>query len=341
MLPPTDVRQLTEALVRVPSPTGEEVEVARLVEEKLGEWGLRVRRQDVDGRRFNLLATTDGPPRVLLCTHLDVVLPLVPFAEKDGVLYGRGVCDAKGAMSAMLVAARRLLQSGERRFGLLFVVGEERDSDGARRAARLDIGSRAVVIGEPTEGKLVSAQKGTLVFRLRMSGVAGHSAVPESGVSAVHALVRLLDGWLRTDWGQDPRLGETTLNLGVLQGGTGSNVIAAEATVEGIFRIAISVESVLDRLRSTLPDGAFFEVISSSEPLRLSTVEGFAQTVVSFGSDAPYLRPLGDVLMIGPGSIRHAHREDEQVRVEELEQAARDYERLVRTLNQRWDLEAG
>ena len=328
-----DVRRLTEELVRIPSPTGEEVEVALAVERKLLTCGFDVHRQDVDGRRFNLLATTGSLPRVLLCTHLDVVLPQIPFSEKGDMLYGRGVCDAKGAAAAMLVAAARLLEGGERRFGLLFVVGEEKGSDGARRAASLETGSEAVIIGEPTEGKLVSAQKGTVVFRLTMAGVAGHSALPESGDSAVHAMIRLLGDWLDTDWGSDARLGETTLNLGVLDGGTGPNVIAGEASVDGVFRIATSVEAVLKKARATLPKKASLEVINACEPLGLSTVDGFERVVVSFGSDAAYLRPLGDVYMVGPGSIRHAHRDDEQVRVEELEQAARDYERLVRVLN--------
>lgn len=332
-----DVRRQTEELVRIPSPTGEEVEVALALEKRLREYGLEITRQDVDGRRFNLLATTGAPPTVLLCTHLDVVLPMIPFSEKEGTLYGRGVCDAKGAVSAMLMAAERLLETGERRFGLLFVVGEEKGSDGARRAATLKTGSRAIVVGEPTEGKLVSAQKGTLLFKLTMSGVAGHSAVPERGDSAIHELIRLLNDWLGKDWGSDARLGETTLNLGVLQGGTGHNVIAAEAMVEGIFRIATSVKAVLSKIHATLPERASLEVLSSSEPLGLSTVEGFERTVVSFGSDAPYLQPLGDVYMMGPGSIGYAHRDDEQVRVEELERAALGYERLVRILNQRQD----
>ncbi len=328
-----DIRRLTEELVRIPSPTGEEIEVALALEEKLRAQGLDVRRQDVDGRRFNLLATTDSPPRVLLCTHLDVVRPLVPFAERDGVLYGRGVCDAKGALAAMVVAAQSLLESGENRFGLLFVVGEEKGSDGARRAASLEIDSEAVVIGEPTEGKLVTAQKGALVFRLSLSGVSGHSALPESGESAIHGLIGLLGNWLDKEWGTDTRLGETTVNLGVIEGGTGPNVIAPQAAVEGVFRIATSVEAVLKKARATLPEKASLEVISSSEPLGLSTVDGFDRVVVAFGSDAPYLQPLGDVYMVGPGSIRYAHRDDEQVRVEELERAARDYERLVRVLN--------
>ena len=330
-----NVGQQTEELVGIPSPTGEEVQVALTLEKRLQGYGLDVTRQDVDGQRFNLLATTGLPARVLLCTHMDVVLPMIPFSEKDGTLYGRGVCDAKGAIAAMLAAADRLLDTGERRFGLLFVVGEERGSDGARQAAGLNAGSRAVVVGEPTEGKLVSAQKGTLLFRLRMTGVAGHSALPELGNSAIHELIGLLAEWLDKDWGSDVRLGKTTLNLGVVRGGTGPNVIAAQAEVEGIFRIASSVEVVLSEVRSTLPEQASLQVVSTSEPLELSTVEGFEQTVVSFGSDAPYLQSLGDVYMMGPGSIRYAHRDDEQVRVEELERAALDYERLVRVLNRR------
>ena len=324
---------LVETLVSIPSPTGDEGAAAAALEAQLTGIGLTVRRQTVDEHRFNLVATTDQAPRVLLCSHIDVVSPHIPFTRIGSTLFGRGVCDAKAALASMAFAAARLLEEGEGRFGLLFVVGEEQKSDGAKKAASLDLGSRFVVIGEPTENCLVTAQKGTLVFRLDFTGVAGHSAVPDTGHSAIHEMARTLGDWLDADWGDDPELGETTLNFGLIGGGAGANVIAGQAYAEGIFRISTSVEQVSERARALLPESARLSVVSQADPLFLHTVPGFPQTIVSFGSDAPHLEPLGRVLMLGPGSINHAHSDDEQVTIQELEEADDHYTNLVRILN--------
>ncbi len=324
---------LVETLVSIPSPTGDEGAAGEVLENHLREIGLEVRRQSVDGRRFNLIATTGEVPRVLLCSHIDVVAPHLPFTRVGSTLFGRGVCDAKGALAAMAFAAENLLEEGERRFGLLVVVGEERNSDGAKAAASLELDSRFVVIGEPTENFLVKAQKGTLVFRLDVAGVSGHSAVPDTGRSAVHELVRIASRWLETEWGEHPELGETTLNFGRISGGSGPNVIAGQASAEGIFRVSTSIEEVREKALNSLPESTHFSALSQAEPLFLHTVPGFPQVIVSFGSDASHLGTLGQVLMLGPGSIDHAHSDDEQVTIQELEEAVDHYADLVRTLN--------
>lgn len=325
------VLELLERMVNIPSPTGQESAVVLEVEQQLTNYGLTISRQAVDDVRFNLVAfNQETEPAILLCTHLDTVLPFRPFSRDGDTCYGRGTCDAKGAAAAMCAAAGELLAFGERRFGLLFVVGEEKSSDGAKKAASLDIGSRYVVLGEPTGNKLASAQKGTIVFRLHSFGQAGHSAYP--GDSAVHKLVALLDDWLQKDWGMDRELGPTTLNIGRIQGGTGSNVIAAEAQAEGIFRISTSVTEVETQLQSTLPPGIRIEILSAAEPLELFTLPDHETITVSFGSDAAYLNPLGRVIMCGPGSIQDAHSEEEKVGVEELHSATDLYVTLVRRL---------
>jgi acetylornithine deacetylase len=330
-----DTVSLVRELVDLPSPTGEEGPVGELLAGWLTDLGFRVLRQPVEAGRFNVLATTEVPPRVLLCTHLDTVSPHLPFRDDGQCLRGRGTCDAKGALAAMLTASHRLLADGEGRFGLLFVVGEEMDSVGARRASQLAIGCRYVLLGEPTDNRLAAAQKGTLVFRLQAEGRAGHSAQPESGRSAVHRLVGLLGEWLDREWGAQSKLGATTVNFGVLGGGEGANVIAPRAWAEGIFRVAGSTAELGESIRAVLPDWASIEVLSASESLELATLPGFETCVVSFGSDAPYLCPLGDVLMAGPGSIRHAHADDEQVDRKELVEAAALYVDLVKALLKR------
>jgi acetylornithine deacetylase len=330
-----DTVSLLRELVDVPSPTGAEAPLGELVARWLAGSGFRVTRQPVARDRFNLLATTGAKPEVLLCTHLDTVSPHLPFREEGEVLWGRGACDAKGALAAMLTASQRLLAGGKTRFGLLLVVGEERDSLGAKKAAELEIASRYVLVGEPTDNRLAASQKGTLVFRIEAEGRSGHSAQPETGPSAVHRLLRLLSKWIEEDWGSHPEMGLTTVNIGVVGGGAGSNVIAPRAWGEGIFRVAGSVKLLRERITAALPDWASLEILGASEPLELATLPGFDTCVVSFGSDAPYLRPLGEVLMLGPGSIRHAHSDDERVGKRELLEAVTLYVRLVETLVER------
>lgn len=327
-----DIVALLEELIDIQSPTGQEKEVSDRVAEQLSELGLSIDRQQVDGDRCNLLAATDAKPRVLLSTHLDTVLPHFRSSRRGNVIRGRGACDAKGAIASMIGAARDLLDQGVTSFGLLFVVGEEKDSDGARSAARLPLGSEYVILGEPTEGRLAAGQKGTIVFRLHVEGQEGHSAYPELGRSAVHQLINLLNLWQETNWGQNAEMGTNTLNIGTITGGTGANVIAGEATAEGIMRLATPSGPVLTRMRSVLPDTATLTVVSSSEPMRLFVVDGFNQSIVSFGSDAPYMKPLGKILMLGPGSIRYAHSNDEQVTSEELQEARTLYVQLVKEL---------
>lgn len=327
-----DTVTLLEKLIEIQSPTGQESEISNKVSEYLSELGFRIQRQQVDEGRYNLLATTDANPLVLLCTHLDTVLPHLPFTRSQNVVRGRGACDAKGAVAAMIGAAYDLLNEDITSFGLLFVVGEEKHSDGARAATQLRIGSEYVILGEPTENRLAAGQKGTIVFRLHVEGKEGHSAYPELGSSAIHQLVDLLHTWQESDWGQDKEMGANTLNIGRISGGTGANVIAGEAEAEGIMRLATPSTPVLEKMRSGLTEAMSLEVISCSEPMRLFVLDRFEQSIVSFGSDAPYLRPLGEVLMLGPGSIRYAHSIEEQVTCEELEQARRLYTALVKEL---------
>jgi len=328
----TKAARLLRELLAISSPTGFEVDLAVYLETRFAGCGFRTVRIPVDAARFNLLVTTDQAPTVLLSTHMDTVSPDLPVSISETLIKGRGACDAKGCIAAMAEAALRLYTEGERRFGLLFVVGEETHSDGAKAAARHDLGSRFVVIGEPTENRLAVGQKGILLFRLFVEGVAGHSAYPEQGRSAVHGLIEVLSDWLKVDWGTDPLFGLTTLNVGTAQGGAGANVIAGSAEASGIFRISTSAQAVLDEVERRLPAYARLEVTSLCDPLRLKTVPGFEEIVVSFGSDAPHLRPLGEVLMIGPGSIRYAHSDHEQISCSELEEGVTQYQNSVKAL---------
>ncbi len=186
-----------------------------------------------------------------------------------------------------------------------------------------------MIIGEPTENKLVAGQKGTLVFRITASGKSGHSCNPEKGDSAIHRLIKYIGQWLETDWASDSVFGQTTLNFGKISGGSGMNVIASTASVEGIFRVATSVNEIKNIIQTLDVEKIDVDYLSESEPIHLYTVDGFENSIVSFGSDASYLRPLGKILLYGPGSIDVAHCDDEYIRISDLERGVQDLENIV------------
>jgi acetylornithine deacetylase len=263
---------------------------------------------------------------------MDTVSPNLPISLDGEVIRGRGACDAKGALAAMISASEELLARGCTQVGLLILVGEERDSDGAREAASLEIGSKYVVLGEPTNNTVATSQKGTLVFRVEASGKAAHSACAEKGRSAIHSLIKLINDWTSSDWGADPVIGPNVLNIGHIQGGVGANVVAPKAFAEGIFRIGTSLAGIRERLLTYESEDISIKVLSSSEPMQLFVPAGFKTSVASFGSDAPYLQSLGRIVMLGPGSIEHAHSPDEQITKSQLVSARELYVNLAQQL---------
>ena len=326
------MHQLLEKLVNIPSVTDDELHVADFLSDYMQQSGYQIYKQQVSQNRYNIIGTTGQTPVVLFCTHLDTVAPFIPFKNENGLLTGRGTCDAKGILVTMLEAAKRLQQEGEHRFGFAFVVGEEKKSDGAKKAAELNLGSRAVIIGEPTQSKLAVGQKGVLLFRVRAKGIAGHSAYPQKGDSAIHRLISLLNHWVKLDWGQDSFFGKNTLNIGKLYGGSGANVIADHADAEGIFRVATSLSTLKDILNSVTDEHIEINISSETNPQHLGKLDGFEPTIVSFGSDAAYMKPLGTIYELGPGSIEFAHSDHEQITINEMEQAVPLYIKMVKQI---------
>lgn len=327
-----DVLPLLRELLAVPSVTGSEGPLAGFLAERLAGEGWAVSEQAVDGDRRNVLATDGERPRVVLCTHQDTVPGEVEMREDDDVLFGRGACDAKGSMAAMIAAAAELKAAGVRGVGLLFVAGEETDSLGARRANEWGLGSEYVIVGEPTELKLGLGHKGTVFVRLCASGKRAHSALPHLGESAVEKLLDVLAEIRAIRFGEDPRLGPTLLNIGCLQGGSAANVVADEASALLAIRPAVSVSDVLTHLAEAVGGRVEMEVLTASEPQRLWTLAGQPTAVFPFGTDIPYLRALGKPLLYGPGSAIWAHAADERVEKKQLAGAVAGYQTIVRRL---------
>lgn len=323
--------ELTKKLMSIESVTGAEREVGEFLSSHLAGRGYRVERQQVTADRFNILAFA-GDPAVVLCTHIDTVPPPLPIGEDGDFLYGRGACDTKGIIAAMLEAGERLRRDGVSNFGYLFVVGEETDGGGAKAANTLKWTSQYVIVGEPTRNQLARAQKGSFMANLTVAGRAAHSGYPQAGISAIEGLWKILADCRNAGWGEDPLLGRGSFNIGVFQGGERANIVPAKATASIMIRTVEPRTRVEDRMRAVVGDRATMEVITGSDPQIMHVVDGFPTTVVSFGSDVPYLGNLGKRLLIGPGSIFDAHTADEKINKEELMKGVELYDRLVRKL---------
>lgn len=325
-----DMASLILSWAAIPSPTGGEQAVLTCVEHDLAGMGWPILRIPVTAGRYNILA---GPAtgRLLFTTHLDVVPPHIAPRSDGRVLRGRGVVDAKGSAVALLAAAARLADEGHP-VSLLYVVGEEVDSDGARAAASSGLRFDYVLNGEPTENVFASYQKGTLRATIRTCGVSCHSGYPEHGVSAIDRLLEVLADVRRAAWQKSPQRGHTSVNIGLIQGGVADNVLAPDAMARLMFRTIGPCSDVLERLEEVVGDRAVVEGGKTSDPLELHVPPGYPGAPVAFGSDLPYLRAIGIPMMLGPGSILVAHGDDEHLALAELEEAVEMYTSIGRRI---------
>jgi acetylornithine deacetylase len=327
----TDVVALAAELLAIPSLSGSEKAVVDFVSKWLVTRGWNVTVQEVSKGRGNVWASKAGGG-VAFSTHLDTVPPhIAPRLEKDK-LYGRGACDAKGIAAAMMVAAERLVQSGENRIDLLLVVGEEQGSDGARAANNLSPKSKFLVNGEPTESKLASGAKGSLRATVRTRGREAHSAYPHLGQSAIEPLMKLLPTVHDLPLPSDPLLGQTTVNIGTIRGGTGANIVPAHAEAEMMIRLVGDVKPMKKMIQDWVKGRAEVEFGSHIPAQKFHIVDGFEVAPMAYTSDIPLLSRWGTPLLFGPGSIHVAHTPDEYIDVNELRAAVDAYERIARQL---------
>jgi acetylornithine deacetylase len=327
----TDVVSLAAELLAIQSTTGSEAGAVDFVSRWLVARGWNVTLQEVTRGRANVWASRSGGG-VTFSTHLDTVPPYLPPRLEGTRLFGRGASDAKGIAAAMMVAADRLVADGEKRIEVLFVVGEEKGSDGARAANNLGSKSRYLINGEPTESKLASGAKGSLRAILRTRGREAHSAYPQLGKSAIEPLIELLPTLRKLPLPSDPVLGETTVNIGTIKGGTEANIIPAHAEAEIMFRLVSDVAPIKKMINDWAKGHADVEFGSHIPAQKFATVPGFETGPVAYTSDIPLLSNWGEPFLFGPGSIHVAHTPDEYIDVEELRASVDSYERLARTL---------
>jgi len=330
---PMDVITLTRQLVDIDSTTGSEGPVGHFIARELHRLGYGVQRIVAEGERTNILATLPAQPNpaVALSTHMDTVPPFIPSSEDEHRIYGRGSCDAKGIIAAQIAAAERLRREGVY-VGLLFLVGEERDSLGAKVANQQQNRCRFLINGEPTENRVAVASKGALRVELTATGKMAHSAYPELGESAIDKLIEALHLLRAMKLPSDPQVGPCTLNIGAIEGGRAPNVISDKARALLLYRLIGPSQELRREIIEIVGDLAKVEFTLEIPFVRLRTFEELPTMVAAFTTDIPALSNWGQPLLVGPGSIHVAHTEGEHVEKQQLHQAVELYAEIARKL---------
>lgn len=341
---PIDPIQLTRQLVDIESTTYHEGLAGAFLHDFLDRERYQVERMPVsqpdriltpgagDGERFNVYAALAGiTPDVVLSTHMDTVPPYFGSSEDDEFLYGRGTCDAKGIIAAQIAAAERLREAGVK-VGLLFVVGEERDSAGAKEANLHPKGSKFLINGEPTDNRLALASKGALRVELRAKGKMAHSAYPELGESAINKLIEALHDVLAMPLPIEPEIGPSTLNIGLIEGGRAPNVIADKAEAHLLIRLVGPSDGIRQNILNVVRDRADVSFSLDLPFVRMRKIGDLPTMVAKFTTDIPSLTAWGEPFLLGPGSIHVAHTPDEKLAKKELLEAVDLYYNLASSL---------
>ena len=322
-----DAITLTRQLVDIESVSGNEAAVGNYLYGELCRIGYQTRKIPVEGDRFDVYATLpeQPSPEVVFSTHMDTVPPFIPSSEDAARIYGRGSCDAKGIIAAQIAAAERLRREGIY-VGLLFMVGEERDSLGAKVANEYAANQQGhnckyLVNGEPTENHIAIASKGTLRVEATASGRMAHSAYPEVGESAIDKLIAALTRLRAMPLPTDPEIGPCTLNIGLIEGGRAPNVIPDYAHADLLYRLIGPTQDLRRQILETAGNQVKVEFPLELPFLRLRTVDGLPSMIAAFTTDIPKLTNWGEPLLIGPGSIHVAHTEGEFIEKQQLAEA--------------------
>jgi len=328
--------QLTRALVDIESTTNHEEKVGDYLFAHLSAIAARhngqIERIPVEPNRDNVFAFW-GEPIVTFSTHMDTVPPFFASHEDNDFVWGRGSCDAKGIIASMIAAAEKLLAADARNFGVLFVVGEERNSAGAKAAAANPRGSRFLINGEPTENSLALGCKGALRYEITAQGKLAHSAYPELGHSAIHTLLDVLRDVRQISLPEDTLLGRSTLNIGTIAGGRAPNVVADHAEAEIMFRTVGNPSAIREAVSAAAGGRAQAREVLHTPAVQLARFNGLPTTVVAFTTDIPTFNGVwGQPFLIGPGSIHVAHTAEERVSKKELSEAVNIYVRMASQL---------
>ena len=344
-------------ILSVDSTSGKEAELADILAVELGAPGRKVEVFEVGDGTKNILVSW-GAPKVIFCTHLDTVPPYIPpVFEEEGVVRGRGSCDAKGQIFAMYEACKELEARGCTDFGLLLLAGEETGSFGAK-AFNADpaLKDAWLIVGEPTDNCIASAAKGSKSFEVTFAGRSCHSGYPENGESAVIHFNDFMNALRSIVFPTDPVLGETTWNVGKLVSDNPQNILSGMLTCRVYFRTTFESDQLVSNIMKNIAgedaklrfgkpraqDGSDLvakevapwqkamsvKAFGGDLPSRFEVLPGFEVKPVSFGSDAPQLTCFRHKVLCGPGSILVAHRDEEHITLADVEKAVAQYVRM-------------
>lgn len=329
-----NIFQFTRELMEIESISWNEGAAGRWLRDYLSDAGFEVSTQVVTDDRINIYARL-GEPKVTFSSHIDTVPPFIGFSDDEEKIYGRGACDAKGVIAAQVFAAKHLKDEGYTDIGLLYLVGEEDGSDGARAANSITNRNRFLINGEPTESHQAIATKGALRVILETKGRTAHSAYPELGESAIEKLLDILDEIRNRQWPTDAQLGSTTYNIGTISGGRRPNVVPDLAASELMFRTISDPDNLFQEITELIAGRAEIKRGFSIPPVHTHTVSGMddiPKSVVRFATDIPSLTNWGTPLLYGPGSIHDAHTKHEYIRKEDMIKAVDTYSQMARIL---------
>lgn len=345
--------------INIESLSGSENNMAIELQSYLQERGWQVTLQPVEAEvgnpqstlRHNVYAKRPNVknPKILFNSHIDTVPPYFP-AELDGnMIRGRGACDTKSLIAAQLLAAQNVLDAGIDTISLLYVVSEETDHSGMKAANDLGLDPIAMIVGEPTNMKLIKLQKGILKVKVTSNGVAAHSGkyvyiyfknntrlgYPSLGKSAIDPLLDFLSKVKSEKWPTSKDLGDTTLNIGMIHGGQAANALAESASAMLMFRVTQDPNAIMQRLLEIANDLVQLELYSSNHPVHLGTLAGYETDVASFNTDIPYFQfgpNQGTAYLIGAGNITDAHCPREHILYDDLVVCVQMYENMVHQL---------
>lgn len=325
----TKVEQLLLDLLHIPSETGDEVEILKFLENKVPEIipGIQIKKLQVDEQRYNLLFSMENfvDVKKLLVAHVDTVPGQLEISYDDENIYGRGACDNKNSVAAMITALQELIESGEKEIGMLCTVGEESTFDGAQGASEElyhnDVELDLVVVGEPTQEKIVTAQKGVYALEISCKGTQEHSSSTNID-SAIHKLVSVL-GHLQNFDNKN-----SIMNIGLIDGGVAENIVAGEASATIVWRtdeehFSQRVKEFLGQIKNVEFQLKDLKVIAPKK----SDLPQFEFHEVNYFSEMYFFE---NSIVCGAGNIAHAHTKHEHIKRGELNRIVDVYKNLMK-----------
>lgn len=292
----------------------------------LTDEGFSTKKIPVSDNRFNIFASL-GIPKVILSAHLDTVSPYIPPKETDTHIYGRGSCDTKSCVASMITAAVKCKEDGLSNFGLIFTVGEEEDFDGAIKIKESGLKIPFIIVGEPTSLEIVNGHFGMLVLKITAPGKAAHSSTPEKGINAIDSLILAIKQIQSI-----PIYPDSLMSLVKIDGGIADNIIPAESNCTFSFRIHPQDTNDYQKIIKSVI-GSSYKItkildassVYSKVPNELSFIK--KQKIVKYGTDLSILK---NGIVLGPGDIKYAHGDNEQIKKSELKRAVNVYYEIIK-----------